>query len=100
LQIWGTWLFYGVLVDLGDAIADELSVPFDSISLEMIYRGLDHFSLAHQKGQSTDYPIKYFAASENQDLGIIKRQRKPNVKLIVAPFPELQRNSEQFFFQR
>ena len=27
LQIWGTWLFYAVLVDLGDAVADELSLP-------------------------------------------------------------------------
>jgi hypothetical protein len=31
--------------------------------------------------------------------GIVKRQGKPNVKLIVAPFPEKQRGSEQFFFQ-
>ena len=37
LQIWGTWLFYAVLVDLGDAVADELSLPFDRILLEMIY---------------------------------------------------------------
>ena len=27
LQIWATWLFYAVLVDLGDAVADELSLP-------------------------------------------------------------------------
>jgi IS4 transposase len=27
LQLWGTWLFYAVLIDLGDAVADELSVP-------------------------------------------------------------------------
>jgi len=40
LQLWGTWLFYAVLVDLGDAVADELSLPFDRISLQMIYRGL------------------------------------------------------------
>ncbi len=98
LQIWGTWLFYAVLVDLGDAVADEMSVSFDSISLEMIYRGLYHFSVAHQKGLTSD-PVQYFAASENQDLGIIKRQRKPNVKLIVAPFPDKQRGSDQFFFQ-
>lgn len=98
LQIWGTWLFYAVLVDLGDAIADELSLPFDQISLEMIYRGLYHFYVAHQKGKTTD-PIKYFAAPENQDLGIVKRQRKPRVKLIVAPFPEKQRGTDQFFFQ-
>jgi hypothetical protein len=98
LQIWGTWLFYAVLVDLGDAVAEELSLPFDYISLEMIYRGLYHFSVAHQKGIATD-PVKYFAARENQDLGIVKQQRKPNVKLIVSPFPEQQRGSDQFFFK-
>jgi hypothetical protein len=98
LQIWGTWLFYAVLVDLGDAVAEEVYLPFDHISLEMIYRGLYHFSVAHQKGKATD-PVKYFAAPENQDLGIVKQQRKPFVKLIIAPFPEQQRGSDQFFFQ-
>ena len=47
LQIWATWLFYAVLMDLGDAIADELALPVDRISLEMIYRGLYHFSVGH-----------------------------------------------------
>jgi hypothetical protein len=64
---------------------------------EMIYRGVYHFYVAHQQGKATD-PVKYFAKSENQDLGIVKRQRKPNVKLIVAPFPEKQRGSQEFFF--
>ena len=54
LQLWGTWLFYAVLVDLGDAVADELSLPFDRISLEMIYRGLYHFYVAHHKGFAND----------------------------------------------
>jgi hypothetical protein len=97
LQIWATWLFYAILVDLGDAVADELSLPFDDISLEMIYRGLYHFTMAHQKGKATD-PVKYFADPKNRDLGIIKQKRNPNVKLIVAPFPDLQRGSDQFFF--
>ena len=97
LQIWSTWLFYAVLVDLGDAVADELSLPFDEISLEMIYRGLYHFTMAHQKGKATD-PVKYFADQKNRDLGIVKQKRKPNIKLIVAPFPDLQRGSDQFFF--
>jgi hypothetical protein len=97
LQIWGTWLFYAVLVDLGDAVADELSFPFDRISLEMIYRGLYHFYVAHQKGLASD-PVKYFAAPENQDLGVVKQQQKPNVKLIVAPFPDRQRSPSEFFF--
>jgi hypothetical protein len=97
LQIWGTWIFYALLVDLGDAVADQLSLPIDSISLEMIYQGLYHFYVAHQQGKATD-PPKYFAAPENQDLGIVKSQGKPNVKLIVAPFPDRQRGLEQFFF--
>lgn len=97
LQIWATWLFYAVLVDLGDAVANELSLPFDEVSLEMIYRGLYHFATAHQKGQTTD-PIKYFADPKNRDLGIVKQSRKPHIRLIVAPFPERQRGSDQFFF--
>jgi IS4 transposase len=32
LQIWRTWLFYAVLVDLGDAFGDELYVFFNQIS--------------------------------------------------------------------
>ncbi len=98
LQIWGTWLFYSVLVDLGDAVAEELSLPFDSISLEMIYRGLYHFIVAYNKGE-TIAPVKYFSAPENQDLGIVKRRRKPRMKLIIAAFPERQKNQENFFFE-
>ena len=29
LQVWATWLFYAVLVDLGDAIADELVLSIE-----------------------------------------------------------------------
>jgi hypothetical protein len=97
LQIWATWLFYAVLMDLEDAVADELALPVDRISLEMIYRGLYHFSVARQRGL-TDDPIKYFAAEENRDLGILKSIRKPHVRLIIAPFPERQKNSPSFFF--
>ncbi|WPF90390.1 IS4 family transposase [Cyanobacterium aponinum AL20118] len=98
LQIWGTWLFYGVLIDLGDAVAEELSLPFDSISIEMIYRGLYHFIVANNKGKAKEV-VKYFSAPENRDLGIIKRKRKPRQKLIIAPFPELGKNQKNFFFE-
>ena len=99
LQIWATWLFYAVLVDLGDAVADELSLPFDRISLEMVYRGLYYFHGASKRGEAQD-PVKYFANPDTQKcLGIVKRKRKPKQKLIIAPFPDKQRGSEQFFFQ-
>lgn len=99
LQIWATWLFYAVLVDLGDAIADEISLPVDRISLEMIYRGFYYFHGASCRGEAHD-PVKYFARPDIQKcLGIVKRQRKPKQKLIIAPFPDKQRVSDQFFFQ-
>jgi hypothetical protein len=75
LQVWATWLFYSILIDLGDAVAEELNVPFDRISLEMTFRGLYHFSVAHSKGLAED-PIEYFTAPENRDLGVLKVLRK------------------------
>jgi len=98
LQLWGTWLFYAVLVALGDAVADEVSLPFDRISLEMIYRGLYHFYVAHHKGLAND-PIKYFAAPENRDLGVVKSLRKPFKKLIIDPCPDRASREGQFFFE-
>jgi len=86
LQIWATWLFYAVLVDLGDDIADEMSLPFDSVSLEMVFRGLYHFVQAFHRGHATD-PVAFFAAHENRDLGVVKAQRKKIPKLDLAPFP-------------
>jgi hypothetical protein len=75
LQIWATWLFFALLVDLGDDVANELMLPFDRISLEMVFRGLYHFTQACHRGEATD-PVKYLAAPENQDLGVVKRIRK------------------------
>ncbi len=86
LQIWATWLFYAILVDLGDAVADQLGLPFDRISLEMLYRGFYHFSRAYSKGLAAD-PVSYFADPANQDLAIVKRLRKPVSRLDLSPFP-------------
>lgn len=79
----------------GDAVADELSLPFDRISLEMLYRGLYHFSVAYDKGKATD-PVKYFAAQENHDLDVVKALRKPVPKLDLSPFPVPHLTKAQF----
>ncbi len=34
LQLWATWLLYAVVIDLSDEVADELTLPFDSISTD------------------------------------------------------------------
>jgi hypothetical protein len=86
LQIWATWLFYAILVDLADAIADRLGLPFDRISLEMLYRAFYHFSRAVSLGLASD-PISYFTDPANQDLAIVKRLRKPVPRLDLSPFP-------------
>ena len=86
LQIWATWLFFAVLVDLGDAVADAMSLPAERISLEMLFRGLYHFTQAAAKGNAPD-PVAYFAAPENQDLDVVKRIRKPPPNLDLAPYP-------------
>ncbi len=87
-------------MDLGDAVAEELEILFEQISLEMIYRGMYHFYVAYQKELAFD-PVEYFAEPqnrENRDLGIVKRSRKPRNRR-VSHFLAKTRSPEQFFFQ-
>jgi Transposase DDE domain len=86
LQIWATWLFYAILVDLGDAVADEMALPFERISLEMLFRGFYHFTTAFHQGLTSD-PVAYFAAPQNRDLGIVKCIRDKIPPLNLSPFP-------------
>jgi hypothetical protein len=72
LQIWTTWVLYAVLLDLCDAIAEELALPLARISTEMVYRGIPLFCSAFQKGLATD--IVPFLASLTR-FGIVKRVR-------------------------
>jgi Transposase DDE domain len=75
LQLWATWLLYAVLVDLTDAVAEELQQPVATLSLEMVYRGLYHFAQAFHRGAAGD-PIAYLA-EDARGLGILKQKRKP-----------------------
>jgi hypothetical protein len=86
LQLWATWLFYAVLVDMADTIADEVAIPFEQISLEMLYRGLYHFTVALNNGKAVHW-LAYFIAPENQDLRVIKN-RKTEAPLDLSPFPK------------
>lgn len=88
LQIWTTWLFYAVLIDLSDQVADELTLPFDSISIEMVFRGIYHFTQALNQGSAMDL-IAYLTSPKNRDLGIVKSIRPKRAKplLDLSPFP-------------
>jgi hypothetical protein len=73
VQVWATWILYVVLVDLRDAVAEELGRPADALSLEMVYRALYHFTQAYHRGETTD-PVGYLAA-EAKGLGLLKQKR-------------------------
>jgi hypothetical protein len=73
-QVWTTWIVYAVLVDLTDAVAEALCKPFREVSIEMVYRGLYHFTQAYHRGDAYD-PVAYLAAKAER-LGILKRKRK------------------------
>jgi hypothetical protein len=74
VQVWTTWILYAVLVDLTDAVAQALDKPFQALSMEMVYRGLYHFTQAYHRGAADD-PVAYLAANA-ASLAIIKRKRK------------------------
>ena len=88
LQIGATWLFYAILLDLCDEIADELTLPLNSISVEMVFRGIYHFTQALNQGSATNI-ITYLTAPKNRDLGIVKsfrfKRNKPTLDLSASP---------------
>src|SRR6266542_427009 len=75
LQLWATWLLYAVLVDLTDAVAEELQQPVSALSLEMVYRSVYHFTQAFHRGAASN-PVAYLA-EDARGLGILKQKRKP-----------------------
>jgi hypothetical protein len=85
VQVWATWLLYAVLVDLTDQLAEVLHRPFSEISIEMVFRGLYHFTQAYHDGRATD-PIQYLA-QKHELLGIVKRKRPKKSALTGAADP-------------
>ena len=81
VQVWATWLLYAALVDLTNAVAQELDEPYHALSMEMVYRGLYHFTQAYHRGDASN-PVLYLAANAKQ-LGILKRPRRsPTLDLL------------------
>ena len=84
LQIWATWLIYAVLVDVSDAVAEAVQLPFERISMEMVWRGRYHFNDAYNRGLATD-PIAYLAAPENRASVLSKPFANPRKSLTSRP---------------
>lgn len=75
LQVWATWLYYAVLIDLCDEVAELLQLPLQRISVEMVSRSLYFYAHAVAQGY-TGTAAAYFADPANRDLGIVKRIRR------------------------
>jgi hypothetical protein len=89
VQLWTTWILFAALVDLTDSVAQAMGLPFQAISIEMVFRGLYHFTQAYHRGKATD-PVAYFVQNAKV-LGIVKRKRKTRspVELLALTIPKL-----------
>jgi hypothetical protein len=90
IQLWATWLLFAVLVDLSDEVAQATYLPFQAISLEMVFPGLYHFTVAFQRGFAFD-PVRYLVDNAAL-LGIVKRKPKLRspielLRLTIPLFP-------------
>jgi Transposase DDE domain len=76
LQLWATWLLYRVLMDLTDGVAQELELPFERISVTLVYEGVYHYTYALVRGETRT--IFEYLAAKSKTLGIVKQlRRKP-----------------------
>lgn len=85
VQVWASWLLYYVLIDLTDGVAEEMGQTFSRISVEMVYRGLYHYSQAVQKGEQAS--MYEYLAQNAKDLGILKRLRAKPIALTSSSEP-------------
>lgn len=95
-HIWATWIVYAVLVDVTDAVAEALHQPMSALSMEMVYRGLYHYTHAYHRGEAQD--VVAYLAADAHGLGIIKRKRhsalfEQFVSGTLFDFPKLHRYS-------
>jgi hypothetical protein len=80
LQVWATWLYYAILVDLCDDVAELTGLPLERISVEMVSRSLYFYVGAVNAGYGGS-AAAYFADPANRDLDIVKRLRPQRLSL-------------------
>lgn len=80
LQVWATWLYYAVLIDLCDEVAELLQLSLQRISVEMVSRSLYFYAHAVSQGYAGT-AAAYFADQANRDLGIVKQKRRSRPSL-------------------
>lgn len=74
IQLYATWIFYAVLIELCSEVAVALHQPLERISVEMVFRSLYHYSRARQQGRAE--ALVPFLLKHHKSFGLVKAQRK------------------------
>lgn len=62
VQVWSIWVLYAMLIDITDAVAEQLQQPAGTLSPKAIYRELYHFDQNTSHEQAMD-PVMYLATN-------------------------------------
>ncbi len=74
IQLFATWIFYALLNDLCAEVAVSLQQPLERISMEMVFRGLYHYSQSRNRDPSIG--VVAFLSQHHKRLGVVKATRK------------------------
>lgn len=74
IQLYATWIFYAVLIDVCAEVAVALDHPLELISVEMVFRSFYYFSRARQQGRATS--LLPFLVQNYKSFGLVKAKRK------------------------
>jgi hypothetical protein len=74
LQLYATFLFYLVLLNVCQQVAQSLAEPLERISMEMVFRSFYHSSRALARGETVE--LVPYLVRHAKLLGLVKRQRK------------------------
>jgi hypothetical protein len=80
LQLYATFLFYLVLLNVCQQVAQSLNEPLEHISVEMVFRAFYHYSRALTRGETTE--LVPYLTHHAKLLGLVKRQRKRHRELL------------------
>lgn len=82
LQLYATFLFYLVLLNVCQQVAQSLNEPLDCISVEMVFRAFYHYSRALTRGEMVD--VVTYLVQHAKLLGLVKRQRRRHREILAT----------------
>jgi len=74
LQLYATLLFYLVLLNGCQQVAQSLNEPLEQISVEMVFRAFYHYSCALTRGETLE--VVPYLVHHAKLLGLVKRRRQ------------------------